>query len=268
MNKNQLRVVITGVAGKMGMETAKAVIKEAPEMQLVGAVDPRKAGLDLGDLIGVKCDFKISDELSSVLSSTSADVLVDFTNPQAVLHNARTALEYGVAPVIGTTGLDSVGIAELEKLAARSGKAVLIVPNFAIGAVLMMDFARRAAQYFKDVEIIELHHNQKIDAPSGTALKTAQGIQEVRGSFKQGHPDEYEKITGARGGDWEGIRIHSVRLPGLIAHQEVIFGGAGQTLTIRHDSLHRESFMPGVILAIRKVLGLKGVVIGLENIMD
>ncbi len=268
MDKNKIRVVITGVAGKMGMETAKAVLAEAPEMELVGVVDSRKADMDLADVIGVQCDTKISDDLSSLLSFVPADVLVDFTNPQAVLHNARTALEYGISPVIGTTGLDRVGIAELEKLAEQSGKAVLIVPNFAIGAVLMMDFAKRAARYFKDVEIIELHHNQKLDAPSGTALKTAQGIQEVRGSFKQGHPDEYEKITGARGGDWEGIRIHSVRLPGLVAHQEVIFGGAGQTLTIRHDSLHRESFMPGVILAIRRITNLQGVVIGLENVME
>jgi 4-hydroxy-tetrahydrodipicolinate reductase len=187
---------------------------------------------------------------------------------QAVLHNAKTALENGTAPVIGTTGLDVVGIAELEKLAARSDKAVLIVPNFALGAVLMMDFARRAARYFKNVEIIEMHHDQKIDAPSGTALKTAQMIQQQRESMRQGHPDEYEKLTGARGGEWEGIRIHSVRLPGLVAHQEVIFGLSGETLTIRHDSLHRESFMPGVIMAIRRIGDLKGVVVGLEKILD
>lgn len=252
----------------MGKETAKAVLAEAPELKLVGAVDPRKAGEDLGELIGVPgIKIRISENLNQVLSSTQADVLVDFTNPQAVLQNAKAALENGVSPVIGTTGLDVVGIAELEKLAAIAGKAVLIAPNFALGAVLMMNFAKSAARYFKNVEIIEMHHDQKIDAPSGTALKTAQMIQQEREPLKQGHPDEYEKLTGVRGGEFEGIRIHSVRLPGLIAHQEVIFGAPGQTLTIRHDSLHRESFMPGVIMAIRKVCGLKGVVVGLEKIL-
>jgi 4-hydroxy-tetrahydrodipicolinate reductase len=266
---NEIRVVITGVAGKMGKETAKAVLNGAPGLRLVGAVDPREAGVDLGEIIGVPgCEVKVSEHLGEVFASTKADVLVDFTNPQAVLHNAKTALENGTAPVIGTTGLDVVGLAELEKLAARSDKAVLIVPNFALGAVLMMDFARRAARYFKNVEIIEMHHDQKIDAPSGTAIKTAQMIQQQRESMRQGHPDEYEKLTGARGGEWEGIRIHSVRLPGLVAHQEVIFGLSGETLTIRHDSLHRESFMPGVIMAIRRIGDLKGVVVGLEKILD
>lgn len=253
----------------MGKETAKAVLAEAPELRIVGAVDSRAAGTDLEKIIGIQgCAIKISGDLRQVLESTKADVLVDFTNPQAVLGNARVALEYGAAPVIGTTGLDEVGIAELEKIAQRSGVAVLIVPNFALGAVLMMDFAKRAARYYQHVEIIEMHHDQKIDAPSGTSIKTAQGIQQVRVPIKQGHPEEYEKIAGVRGGEWEGIRIHSVRLPGLVAHQEVIFGSPGETLTIRHDSLHRESFMPGVIMAIRKVTGLKGVVIGLEKILD
>lgn len=253
----------------MGRETAKAVLAEGPTLKLVGAVDPRKAGVVLGEMIGVpECEIKISENPNQVFSSTQADVLVDFTNPQAVLQNAKTALKNGAAAVIGTTGLDVVGIAELEKLAGRAGKAVLIVPNFALGAVLMMDFARSAAHYFKDVEIIEMHHNHKVDAPSGTAIKTAQMIQQERDPLRQGHPEEYEKLKGVRGGESEGIRIHSVRLPGLVAHQEVIFGAPGQTLTIRHDSLHRESFMPGVIMAIRQVCGLKGVVIGLEKILD
>lgn len=264
-----IHVVITGVAGKMGRETAKAVLAERPELKLVGAVDPREAGADLGEMIGVAgYEIKVREHLRQVLASVQADVLVDFTNPQAVLQNAITALEYGAVPVIGTTGLDVVGIAELEKLAARAGKAVLIIPNFALGAVLMMDFARSAARYFKNVEIIEMHHDQKIDAPSGTALKTAQMIQQERKAFRQGHQEEYEKLSGVRGGEWEGIRIHSVRLPGLVAHQEVVFGAPGQTLTIRHDSLSRESFMPGVVMAIRKACGLKGVVIGLESILD
>ncbi len=265
---NKIHVVIAGVAGKMGKETAKAVFNEASKMALVGAIDPKAAGVRLDDLVGIAgCEVTVSEDLEEILVSTDADVLVDFTNPQAVLQNAKVALKNGVAPIIGTTGLDPVGITELEKLASISGKAVLIVPNFALGAILMMDFAKQAARYYKNIEIIEKHHNQKIDAPSGTALKTAQMIQQNRESMKQGHPDEYEKLAGARGGDCEGVRIHSVRLPGLIAHQEVIFGAPGETLTIKHDSLHRESFMPGVILAICRVGDLHGVTVGLEKIL-
>lgn len=266
----EISVVITGVAGKMGRETAKAVLAEAPALKLVGAVDPRADGKDLGDYLGLPGGrgIIVGGDLNRLLQAVKADVLVDFTNPQAVFSNAKTALEYGVAPVIGTTGLDEVDIAELQKISERVGVAVLIVPNFALGAVLMMEFARRAAHYFRHVEIIEMHHDQKIDAPSGTAIKTAQMIAAERGSLKQGHPEEYEKMPGARGGEYEGLRIHSVRLPGLVAHQQVIFGGPGQILSIRHDSLHRESFMPGVIMAIRKVRDLRGVVIGLEKILD
>lgn len=266
----EIRVIITGVAGKMGRETAKAVLAEAPALRLVGAVDPRAAGTDIEDYTGIQGGrgIIIGGDLSQLLKTVKADVLVDFTNPQAVLSNARTAMEYGVAPVIGTTGLDEVDIAELQKISERVGVAVLVVPNFALGAVLMMAFARRAAQYFPNVEIIEMHHDQKIDAPSGTAIKTAQMIAVERGYLKQGHPDEYEKMPGVRGGECDGIRIHSVRLPGLVAHQQVIFGGPGQILSIKHDSLHRESFMPGVIMAIRKIRDLRGVVVGLEKILD
>jgi len=268
---DEIRVIITGVGGKMGKETAKAVLAEAPSLKLVGAVDPRVAGMDLEEVTGIPAgrEIVVGKELCQVLDNTGgADVLVDFTNPQAVLSNSRTALEHGIAPVIGTTGLDQIDIAELQKISAKAGVAVFIVPNFAIGAVLMMEFAQRAARYLRNVEIVEMHHDQKIDAPSGTALKTAQMIAAERGFLKQGHPDEYEKVPGVRGGEFEGIHIHSVRLPGLIAHQEVFFSDSGQLLTIRHDSLHRKSFMPGVILAIRKIRSLKGVVVGLENILD
>ncbi len=264
----EIRVVVTGAAGRMGQEVIKAVLKEK-DLKLVGAVDVREVGIDIGEMVGLPGHgIAIQAELRKVLEDNHAHVLVDFTNPQAVIKNAITALNYGVSPVIGTTGLDEVEIEELRKLSEKSGLGVLIAPNFALGAVLMMDFARRAARYFKHVEIIELHHDQKIDAPSGTALKTAQMIEAEREPFRQGHPDEYEKVPGARGGEWKGIRIHSIRLPGLVAHQEVIFGSLGQVLTIRHDSLSRESFMPGVILGIRKIRQLKGVVIGLEKILD
>ncbi|MGB9791509.1 MAG: 4-hydroxy-tetrahydrodipicolinate reductase [Thermacetogeniaceae bacterium] len=264
----KISVVITGAAGRMGREVIKAVLREE-DMRIVGAVDSREVGVDAGTLVGQKpCGVVITNNLQEVLANTKADVLVDFTNPEAAVANGITALNNGVIPIIGTTGIEDVEIEELKKAADKAGLGVLIAPNFAIGAILMMDFSRRAARYFKHVEIIEMHHDQKLDAPSGTSLKTAQMILEERPEMRQGHPNEFEKIKGVRGGEVAGIRIHSVRLPGLVAHQEVIFGGLGQVLTIRHDSLSRESFMPGVIYAIRKAKELKGVVVGLEKILD
>jgi 4-hydroxy-tetrahydrodipicolinate reductase len=159
-------------------------------------------------------------------------------------------------------------VKEVRELCKTHKVNALIAPNFAIGAILMMKMAQEAAKFLPHVEIIELHHDQKLDAPSGTATRTAALITEIRGEMKQGHPQETEKLPGARGADYAGIRIHSVRLPGYVAHQEVIFGGLGQTLTIRHDSISRESFMPGVVLACKRVLDAEGLVYGLENIMD
>lgn len=178
------------------------------------------------------------------------------------------ALSHGVRPVVGTTGFSETDIEELRRLAEEKELGAIIAPNFAIGAILMMKFAQMAANYFEDVEIIEKHHDRKLDAPSGTAIKTAELISKVRQSKQQGHPDEKEELVGARGANVDGMRIHSVRLPGLVAHQEVIFGGVGQTLTIRHDSLNRESFMPGVKLAVEAVLNLKTLVYGLEHIIE
>jgi 4-hydroxy-tetrahydrodipicolinate reductase len=263
-----ISVIVAGAGGKMGQEVVRTVLKD-PDLALVGAIDINQTGCDAGGLVGLPaCGVLISDDLKTVLQGRETAVLVDFTNAQAAARNAKYALTVGVAPIIGTTGLDEAEIGELRKAAKKSGTGVLIVPNFTLGAVLMMSFARQAARYFPNVEIIELHHDQKIDAPSGTALLTAQNIGAERKPFHQGHPQEYEKLAGVRGGDWNGIRLHSVRLPGLVAHQEVIFGGPGQILTIRHDSINRESFMPGVILAIKKVRQLQGVNIGLETVLS
>jgi len=263
-----IRVIVAGAGGKMGQEVVKTVLKD-PELALTGAIDIGHTGCDAGELVGLPaCGILISDDLNAVLHGSGATVLVDFTNAQAAARNAKFALTAGVAPVIGTTGLDEAEIGELRKATRKFQTGVLIVPNFTLGAVLMMSFARQAARYFPNVEIIELHHDQKIDAPSGTALLTAQSIGAERKPFHQGHPQEHEKIAGVRGGDWNGIRLHSVRLPGLVAHQEVIFGGPGQILTIRHDSINRESFMPGVALAIKKVRQLQGVNIGLETVLS
>ncbi len=265
----KIRVFVSGACGKMGQEVVRTILKQE-DMALVGAADSHRSGTDIGFLVGlprIGVDVIGPLDMESLVVS-KPDILIDFTNPQSVLKNAKIAIAAGVVPVIGTTGLDEAEIAEIRETAQREKVGVFIAPNFALGAILMMRFAKEAARYFPHVEIIELHHDQKLDAPSGTALKTADAILEVRGPMVQGHPKEYEKISGARGADKDGIHIHSVRLPGLIAHQEIIFGGEGQALTIRHDAYTRETYMPGVMLAIRKSYQLTEMVIGLENFLD
>ena len=265
----KIRVFVAGASGKMGQELIRSLIKE-DDLLLVGASDTRHQGMDVGFAIGVqRVGVDITGPLDlETLRSSRADVLVDFTNPQSVLKNSKLAIMAGVVPVVGTTGLDEAEIGEIRTLVEKEGVGAFIAPNFSIGAILMMRFAREAAKYFPNVDIIEMHHDQKLDAPSGTALKTAEGILEVREPMVQGHPNEYEKLPGARGADIGGIHIHSVRLPGLIAHQEVLFGGLGQALTIRHDAFSRETYMPGIILSIRKAAKLTNLVIGLDNFLD
>lgn len=263
-----IKVVVSGAYGKMGREVLKAV-SNASTLELVGAVDTHSEAVDVGTLIGTApTGVVVTKDLSKTLKATGAQVMVDFTRPEAVMGNLRIALAAGVAPVVGTTGLTEADREELRALCKEHKTNVLIAPNFAIGAILMMKFAQDAAKYMPHVEIIELHHDQKLDAPSGTALRTAELITETRQRVEQGHPQEVEKLQGARGAEMEGMRIHSVRLPGYVAHQEVIFGALGQTLVIRHDSISRESFMPGVVLACERVLSLDGLVVGLENILD
>ena len=262
-----IRVVVSGANGKMGREVLKAVYKDT-ELSLVGAVD-LKGGDDVGDLIGVgKTGIIVGTLLDKVIEETKPQVLIDFTRPETVMGNVRCAIALGVRPVVGTTGFSSADFEEVRGLCAKHGISALIAPNFAIGAILMMKMAVEAAKYLPHVEIIEFHHDQKLDAPSGTAMRTAELIKDSRQAIKQGHPAEMEKIPGSRGGETDGMRIHSVRLPGYVAHQEVIFGGLGQTLSIRHDSISRESFMPGVVLAAKKVLYTTGLTVGLENLLD
>ena len=209
----------------------------------------------------------IYTEFNQLVNDTKPDVFIDLTNPNSVYNHAKLALQYGVRPVIGTTGFTDAQLEELKTLAEKKGIGAIIAPNFAIGAILMMKFAREAAIYLPDVEIIEMHHDQKLDAPSGTGIKTAQMIAQVREAKLQGHPDEKETHAGARGADYEGMRVHSVRLPGLIAHQQVMFGGEGELLTIRHDSLNRTSFMGGITFSVEKVMELNKLVYGLENLI-
>ena len=265
----KIRVFVSGACGKMGQEVVRTLL-EQDDMTLVGAADARHLGMDIGYVIGgPRVGVDVSGPLErEPLRVSGADVLVDFTNPHSVLSNIKLAIKEGVVPVVGTTGLNGAEIDEVQALVEQERIGAVIVPNFSIGALLMMRFAQQAAKFFPHVEIIELHHNQKLDAPSGTALKTTEWISEARDPLNQGHPNEYEKIAGVRGGDVQGMHIHSVRLPGLIAHQEVIFGGLGQALTIRHDAFTRDTYMPGVTMAIRKAVGLTKLVIGLENFLD
>ena len=263
-----IKVLVCGALGKMGQAVIKAVSQDE-ELVLVGAVDIAANNEDIGEVVGIgKIGITIQKDLKETIEQTRPQVMVDFTVPQSAMGNIKTALENGVCPVVGTTGLSGKDIFEVENMCRSLGVNALISPNFSIGAILMMKLSQEAAKYLPHVEIIEFHHDQKLDAPSGTALRTSELIREVRGSLRQGHPDEFEKLTGARGADDGGIRIHSVRLQGYVAHQEVIFGGLGQTLTIRHDSISRESFMPGVVLACKKVLSIDGFLYGLENIID
>ncbi|HBN08210.1 MAG TPA: 4-hydroxy-tetrahydrodipicolinate reductase [Cyanobacteria bacterium UBA8530] len=261
----KIRVAIAGAGGRMGSEVVRALQNEK-DLSLTGAANPAFAGQDAGKISGMdSLGILVEREIEGILAS--CDVLVDFTHPDQVYANALLAIEAGVRPVIGTTGLTSAQIEELEKRCREKKLGGILAPNFAVGAILMMRFAQLAARHFGSAEIIELHHDQKADAPSGTAIKTAELMLAERKRFGLGNAPETEKIPGARGGSLDGIRLHSIRLPGLVAHQEVIFGGKGETLTIRHDSLSRESFMPGVILAIRKVMELDGFVYGLENLI-
>ncbi len=262
-----ITVAVAGAAGKMGREVIRGICA-APDLELVGGVDPGQPGGDCGELAGVgACDAPVVERLSEL--PARPDVIVDFTHPSAVKENCLRAIGARIRPVVGTTGMYPEDIRELAQLCEQQGLGGLIAPNFALGAVLLMRFAAEASKYFSNAEIIELHHNGKADAPSGTAIKTAELMQAARTHFGEDNAAEKESLRGARGGSFDesGIRIHSIRLPGLVAHQEVIFGGLGQTLSIRHDSLSRESFIPGVLLAVRKVVVLKELVYGLEHLL-
>ena len=273
-NQAPIPVLVNGAAGKMGREVVKAVA-QAEDMVLLGAIDssPEHQGKDAGELAGLDAlEVPITDQLEPMLAFVAAErqpgVIVDFTHPSTVYDNIRSAIAYGVRPVVGTTGLSPTQIYDLTEFADKASTGCLIIPNFSIGMVLLQQAAIQASQYFDHVEIIELHHNQKADAPSGTAIQTAQMLAEMGKTYNSAIVEETEKLPGARGSlATEGIRIHSIRLPGLIAHQEVIFGAAGQVYTLRHDTSDRACYMPGVLLAIRKALQLKSLVYGLEKIL-
>ena len=245
-----MKVAVLGAKGRMGAETV-AAIESASDLTLSSA-------LDLGDSL-------------DQLIKTGTEVIVDFTHPDSVMKNLEFAITNGIHVVVGTTGFDDKKLSELKNLLSKNTKVgALIAPNFGLGAVLMMQFSQKAAQYFESVEIIELHHANKVDAPSGTAIRTAELITDARKqSKKEAMPDASKTIIpGARGAKVGDVPIHSVRSHGYVAHQEVIFGDAGETLSIRHDSINRAGFMPGVLIGVRNVAKHPGLTVGLENYME
>jgi 4-hydroxy-tetrahydrodipicolinate reductase len=251
-----IRVGVLGAAGRMGHEVRRAVAL-ADDLQLVAAVDPEHAGEDADGLA-------IAGSLDAL---ADAEVAVDFTHPSVVMENVRWCLANGTHVVVGTTGLRAEDLDEVRALAERSDANCVIAPNFALGAVLLLRFAAQAARFFDAAEVIELHHDGKADAPSGTALATARAIDAARAGAWSA-PGAIGADPTARGADVEGIRVHAVRLPGLVAHEEVLFGGPGQVLTVRHDALDRTAFMPGVLLAVRSVAGRPGLTVGLDALLD
>ena len=258
-----IRVGVLGAGGKMGRLVC-ATVAEDPGLDLVAAVDPSGAGASLQEVAGVpNVDLTVTGSAAS-LAEAGTEVAVDFTRPDAVLENLRVCVENGVHAVVGTTGIGPEQLDEIRGwLGDRPGLGVIVAPNFSIGAVVGQRLAEEVARFFPAAEVIELHHDQKVDAPSGTAAATARRIAAAR-------KDEWTGPTGGaayRGGEVDGIRVHSVRLPGLVAHQEVIFGAQGQTLTIRHDAPDRSCYMPGVLMAITQVGERPGLTVGLEPIL-
>ena len=260
-----IKVVVSGALGRMGTQVIAAV-DGAADMQLVAGFDPfAKEGTTVG-----QGGVPVYTVLADALAAGQPDVLVDFSRPDAAEANLRAALAAGVNCVLGTTGLSEEKLQQIYDESAAGDAALFCAPNFTTGAVLMMLFAQQAAKYFPDAEVIEFHHDGKKDSPSGTAVRTAKLIAGARdfGMTAPGRETELEGMEGARGALVCDVPVHSVRTAGYVAHQEVIFGSAGQTLTIRHDSIDRSSYMPGVLLAVRAVGDLEGLVVGLEKLMD
>jgi 4-hydroxy-tetrahydrodipicolinate reductase len=273
-------VVVAGALGRMGAEVVKAV-QAAPDCTLVGAIDttPGREGADVGLELGLgELEVAITADFEGSLCQASqavrnagpgqGAVLVDFTHPSVVHEHIRAAIAYGVHPVIGTTGLSPQQLQDLAAFAAKASVGGAVIPNFSVGMVLLQQAAAAAARFYDFCELTELHHNRKADAPSGTCIKTAELIEELGKTFNAPQVEEHETLAGCRGGQREsGLRLHSLRLPGLVAHQEVMFGAAGETYTLRHDTIDRSAYMPGVLLTVRRVRALQGLVYGLERLL-
>jgi 4-hydroxy-tetrahydrodipicolinate reductase len=260
-----IRVVINGALGRMGQEVAKAVVCE-PGLRAVGAVDKEvtQQYLPLAEAPEL---ILLSSDLGACLRSCDADVVVDFTNADVSIAAARIAIKQKVNMVIGTTGLSEENLAEIEQLCQTYKVGAVVAPNFSLGAAILMHLSKFAAKFFNHAEIIEMHHDKKADAPSGTAIATAREMLQTRGKPFVYPEVTRETLSNTRGGQMDGIAIHSLRLPGFMAGQEVIFSGAGETLSLRHNIISRECFLPGVILAIKEVTKRKGLIYGLDTLL-
>lgn len=260
-----IRVVVHGALGKMGKVVLNALCHDL-ELKPVGAVELKVSheNLPLPDGSGT---IPISSDLGFILQSSKPRVLVDFSVAGATMPAVRTSVKHRVSPVVGTTGLSPAEIDEIAELCQTSELGGVVAPNFALGAVVMIHLAKEAARFFHYAEIVEMHHETKVDSPSGTALSTAREMLKVRGKPFDYAPSQKETLGGTRGGQLEGIALHSMRMPGLLAHQEVILGATGQTLRIRHDTIGRECYLPGVLLAIKEVVRLNRLVVGLDKLL-
>ena len=260
-----IKVIVHGAAGRMGSEVLRALCRE-DGLEAVGAVDLQadRERLPLPDGCG---QIPYSPELSAIIEATAPQVMVDFSVHHAVLPAARLAAARGVNLVVGTTGLTPQDMDELEELCRQSDIGAVVAANFSIGAVLMIHLAAMAARHFDYAEVVEKHHEAKVDAPSGTALATVRAMAAARGKPFRYTAAQKENLPGTRGGQLDGVGVHSMRLPGLMAHQEVVMGSPGQTLSICHDTISREAFMPGVVMAIKHAAREKGLVHGLESLL-
>lgn len=271
MKENRMtRVLLTGATGKMGLEAVKTIFSEK-DLQLVGCIgNSRFIGEDIGLIAGIgKIGVIISADLTNELETKKPDIVVDLTHGEAAVKIIAEVLAKGINCITGSTGFSEEELTEIKKLTLEKGLTTMVIPNFSVGAVLMTLLAQKAANYFEHAEIIEMHHEAKKDSPSGTAIKTAEMLYQINPELNQKLPSSpFEKIAGVRGGVLANVNIHSIRMPGFVASQEVIFGGLGQTLTIRHDTINRQAFMPGIILCIRKMQDYKGFIYGLETLLS
>ena len=277
-SKKTIPVLVSGALGRMGSEVVNSVLNSS-DCELVAAIDTNKKnnGENISQLLNLKkSDVFVSNDLEGSLCSISQDyrneeikpVLVDFTHPDSVYENTRSAIAYGISPVVGTTGLTPSQINDLAIFAQKANIGCAIIPNFSVGMVLLQQAASVAAKFYDNIELIEMHHNQKADSPSGTCIKTAEMIEEYPKKYNQSLVKESESLKGVRGGLRDsGLNIHSIRLPGLLAHQVVIMGSPGETYTIKHDTIDRKAYMPGVLQAIRKIGKFDSLIYGLEKLI-
>ena len=277
-SKKTTPVLVSGALGRMGSEVVNSVLN-SPDCELVAAIDTNKKnnGENISQLLNLKkSEVFVSNDLEGSLCSISQDyrnenikpVLVDFTHPDSVYENTRSAIAYGISPVVGTTGLTPSQISDLAIFTQKANIGCAIIPNFSVGMVLLQQAASVAAKFYDNIELIEMHHNQKADSPSGTCIKTAEMIEEYPKKYNQSLVKETESLKGVRGGLRDsGLNIHSIRLPGLLAHQVVIMGSPGETYTIKHDTIDRKAYMPGVLQAIKKIGKFDSLIYGLEKLI-